>query len=109
MASGIKEIEQTLLARELPAFQRLDERVRAWSGKSGGMPFDHSAYPMLIALSQTLARRDGAPAETKEAALGWLGRDADWKEARTDRENEPDARRDQHEQTQQENGIEIDD
>ena len=109
VASGIKEIEKALLARELPAFQRLDERVRTWSGKSGGMPFDHSVYPTLIALSQTLARRDGAPAETKEAALGWLGRDADWKEARTDRENEPDARRDQQEQAPQENGIEIDD
>ena len=84
VASGIKEIEQTLLARELPAFQRLDERVRTWSGKSGGMPFDHSVYPTLIALSQTLARRDGAPAETKVAALGWLGRDADWKEARVE-------------------------
>ena len=113
VASGIKEIEKALLARELPAFQLLDGRVRAWSEKSGGMPFDHSVYPTLIALSQTLARRDGAPAETKEAALGWLGRDADWKEARTDRENEPDARRDQQEQAQQKNeneiGFEIDD
>ena len=84
VTSGIKEIEQTLLARELPAFQRLDERVRTWSGTSGGMPFDHSVYPTLIALSQTLACRDGAPAETKEAALGWLGRDADWKETRAE-------------------------
>ena len=48
------------------------------------MPFDHSVYPTLIALSQTLARRDGAPAETKVAALGWLGRDAEWKEARAE-------------------------
>ena len=84
VASGIKEVEKVLLARELPAFQRLDGRIRTESRISGEMAFDHSVYPTLIALSRTLKRRHGAPAETRVAALEWLDRDADWKKARTE-------------------------
>ena len=84
VASGIEEIEKVLLARELPAFQRLDGRIRTESRISGEMAFDHSVYPTLIALSRTLKRRHGAPAETRVAALEWLDRDVDWEKARTE-------------------------
>ena len=84
VASGIDEVETVLLARELTAFQRLDGRIHAECRNSGGIPFDHSEYPTLIALSRTLERRHGAPEETREVALEWLHRDAEWKKARVE-------------------------
>ena len=84
VASGIDEVETALLARELTAFQQLDGHIYAECRKSGGMPFEYSIYPTLIALSRTLEHRYSAPAETQKAALEWLRRDADWKKNRVE-------------------------
>ena len=77
-------LETALLEMEIASFHGLAQAVKNWAGKTGGLEIDAPDYPELMRQAGTLVERSGAPAETKEAALGWLGRDADWKGARAE-------------------------